>query len=563
MPLLYRLPLFAPLACAALAALLALAMPAPAQADSADVEAAARGVVRVILVGTQRTETGADGTDGKETVVPVSHGSGFAVTPTLIVTNAHVIREALQDDTLRIGVVPSESAGLPGAGAFARAISVSPRNDLALLEIAQDALRLPPLTIAGVVDGDMGEVSAVGYPMNVDLAQGLDFEDIFNAQPPVKTRGFLSGQRPSRQFDTLLHTAPIARGNSGGPLLDSCGRVVGVNSFGADSDGSDAEFYFAVSNRELLPFLRDNGITPNTNTLPCRSFEELNAAERARFEAERAEAREKIAAREARTREAREAARLQALLEITEARDNAVAIAFVLLALGGVSTFAAARLRRSFARNGDAEGAAGIAQPRAIIAAGLAGACFIGMGLVWITRPGFSELEDRVAAIMGEDTGEDGEDPQPSLAGDGTLICTFIPERSRVTGARTDDVEFDWAADGCVNGRTQYGMVNGEWTRVFVSDEEALVSINTYDPDTRIFQTDRYLLGRAAMEEAREMRSAYAPSACGVTDAARVLGEQQSAVISGLPDRPNERLVYTCEAARQLGADLSANANGD
>ena len=249
---------------------LVVALAGPAHADPGDVDAAARGVVRVVLIDTQ-------GPEGEAAVSPVSHGSGFAVTPTLIVTNAHVIREALQDDTLRIGVVPSESVGDTGNGAFARAVSVSPRNDLALLEIAEDGLRLPPLTVAGVVSGDMGEVSAVGYPMNVDLAQGLEIADIFDAQPPVKSRGFLSGQRPSRQFDTLLHTAPIARGNSGGPLLDSCGRVVGVNSFGADSDGSDAEFYFAVSLRELLPFLRANDVEPITNALPCRSIDELAA----------------------------------------------------------------------------------------------------------------------------------------------------------------------------------------------------------------------------------------------------------------------------------------------
>ena len=540
--------------CAAFAALFT---PAAALADAADVDAAARGVVRVVLVGTQTSQ-------GEESVVPVSHGSGFAVSPTLIVTNAHVIREALQDDTLRIGVVPSESVGTGTNGAFARAVSVSPRNDLALLEIAQEGLRLPALTIASVVSGDMGEVSAVGYPMNVDLAQGLGFDDIFNAQPPVKTRGFLSGQRPSRQFDTLLHTAPIARGNSGGPLLDSCGRVVGVNSFGADSDGSDAEFYFAVSMRELIPFLRDNNVALNTNALPCRSFEQLNAAERSRFDAERAAARERIAAREAQEREAREAARLQALLDITEARDNAVALALLLLLGGAIATFAAAQLRRSALAAGD-ETMGAIAQPRVIIAAGLAGACFIAMALVWITRPGFAELEDRVAAILDDTGGTNGEGAtQPSLAGDGTLICSFIPERSRVTGARTDDVEFDWAADGCVNARTQYGVNNGAWTRVFVSDEEAVVSINSYDPQTRIFQTDRYLLGRAAMESAREVRSGYTPPVCGVTDAARVLGEQQAALIAALPQRPNERLVYSCEAARQLGSQaLGGEAAGD
>ncbi|MEO0698866.1 MAG: serine protease [Pseudomonadota bacterium] len=540
--------------------LLALAsgLTAPAHADPGDVDAAARGVVRVVLIGTQRLEEGADGEDS---VIPISHGSGFAVTPTLIVTNAHVIREALQDDTLRIGVVPSESVGNSSNGAFARAVSVSPRNDLALLEIAEGGLRLPPLTVAGVVSGDMGEVSAVGYPMNVDLAQGLDLNDIFNAQPPVKSRGFLSGERPSRQFDTLLHTAPIARGNSGGPLLDSCGRVVGVNSFGADSDGSDAEFYFAVSLRELLPFLRANEIEPSTNALPCRSIDELNAAELARFEAQRAEARERIAAREASAREARESARVQALLEISEARDNALALALVLLLLGVLAAWTAARLRRQAGEalivsdaGGEAEGEDSAPlptqDPRVIIAAGLAGACFIAMVLVWITRPGFSELEDRVAAIMGEAQSPGAKDtPQVSLAGDGTLICSFVPERSRVLGARTDDVEFDWAADGCVNSRTQYGLANGEWTRVFVPDDEAAVSINVYDPQTRIFRTDRYLLGRSAMETARETRGAYTPPACGITDAERVLGEQQAAVIAALPERPNERLVYSCEAA--------------
>jgi len=318
-----------------LCAVLALAgLAHPALADQGDVDAAARGVVRVVLIKD----------DGGE-IRPTSHGSGFAVTPTRIVTNAHVIREALQDDTLRIGIVPSEASGSITEGAFARPISVSPRNDLALLEISEDGLRLPPLTIAGGVDGDMGEVSAVGYPMNVDVAQGLEIADIFSAQPPVKSRGFLSGQRPSRQFDTILHTAPIARGNSGGPLLDGCGRVLGVNSFGADSDGSDAEFYFAVSLRELLPFLRANEIEPRTNALPCRSIDELNAAERARFEAQREEARSRLAAREARIREAREAARVEALVAISEERDDAMALAVVLLIAGVGFGYLAVQLR--------------------------------------------------------------------------------------------------------------------------------------------------------------------------------------------------------------------------
>jgi hypothetical protein len=323
--------------------------------------------------------------------------------------------------------------------------------------------------------------------------------------------------------------------------------VLGVNSFGADSNGSDAEFYFAVSLRELIPFLRANDIEPRINSLPCRSIDELNAAERARFEAQRAEARARMQAREQEAREAREKARIAALLEVSEERENAMAIAAVLLLMGVGAGFMAAQFRRrALADEGN--------QTTALVLAGFAGTALIGAVLVWITRPGFSEVEDRVAAAMeerdgasGDGSGGSGDGPPASLARDGTLICSFVPDRSRVVTARTDDVQFDWAGDGCVNSRTQYGMMDGEWTRVFVPDDEEAVAINIYDPDTRTFRKDRYLLGREAMAEARRVRDAYDPPSCGLTDSARIVAEQQSAVMALLPDRPNERLIYTCE----------------
>lgn len=507
-------------------ALLLILLAIPASADPGDVDAASRGVVRVVIIGSE---------NGQPT--PVSHGTGFAVTPTRIVTNAHVVAEAVQDDTLRIGIVPSEGEG----GAFARVVAVSPRNDLALLEIAKGSLRLPPLALAGSVSSDLGEVSAVGYPMNVDLAQGLDMGDIFRAQPPVKSRGFLSGERPSRQFDTILHTAPIARGNSGGPLLDPCGRVIGVNSFSSDAESGDAEFYFAVSLRELAPFLRKNGVEPVTNALPCRSIDELNAEERQRLEAAQSQARAALEQRSETLREVREKAQLTAQMEVLGERENRMALALIALiaAIGG--GYAALVWKGNEAR-----------RTHTRIAAALAAGSLVVALLLWFTRPGLAQIEERVAAALAKAEGKDAPAPAGAAgASEGALICTLVPERSRVTSAKTDDVAFEWSADGCVNGRTQYGLGQaGEWQRVFAADEDAAVAVNTFDPETRTLRTDRYLLGQEALAAARTARSAYTPPACGVSDAARTLGEQQSALIAQLPERPNERLVYSCTAKK-------------
>ena len=298
-------------------AFLLLLTAAPLAADPGDIDAAARGVVRVVIVGKD-----------SEGVFPVSHGSGFAVSADRIVTNAHVVTDAAKDDHLRVAIVPPEGGG----AVFGRIVAVNPRNDLALIAI-DGPLRLPPLALAGGPPQDSGEVAAVGYPMNVDKAQGLSIEDIFTAQPPVKSRGFLSGFRPSRQFDTVLHTAPIARGNSGGPLLDACGRVLGVNSFGAEADSAGGEFYFAVSARELVPFLRQNAVTPRVNDTPCRSMADLDAADKARSQSEQLAARTALEHRAEATRVKQDRARFEAEMQVRDERDDRMLATMVLLLL--------------------------------------------------------------------------------------------------------------------------------------------------------------------------------------------------------------------------------------
>ena len=160
----------------------------------------------------------------------------------------------------------------------------------------------------------------------------------------------MSGTRPSRQFDTVLHTAPIARGNSGGPLLDDCGRVLGVNSFGADSQGTEGEFFFAVSTRELIPFLRANGLTPQVSTQPCRTLAALMADERERAQQQREQARAELAARGEAERDRRARAERDARAAIDDERDNALVLTIVLLLSGAGAGFAAWQAREKGAR---------------------------------------------------------------------------------------------------------------------------------------------------------------------------------------------------------------------
>lgn len=504
-------------------AALALFVPALAAADPADIDAAARGVVRVVIIAQ----------DG-DALVPISHGTGFAITPERVVTNAHVVAETRQDAELAIGIVPSDGED----AVFARLISASPRNDLALLATTAP-MALPPLTLSGAAASDSGPVTAVGYPVNVDRAQGLSLDDVFRAHPPVKSTGFLSGRRPTREFDSLLHTAPLARGNSGGPLLDDCGRVIGVNSFGAESGSADAEFFFAVSIRELLPFLRANDITPQVNGMPCRSLAELEAAERQMAEREQLAARAREAADQQAHAQRRAEARRAAEFEILNERDNGLALAGLLVVL----TFGAGGFCFLAERRGD--------RRQAAIAGGVAGLALLGAAIAWLSRPGFDEVETRMQGrLAGEMAADEEEEETVPRIWAGDLICVLDLDRSRVTGAATDDTPLNWAADGCVNGRTQYAPDNGRWSRVLVPESEAAVSVNRFDPQTAEYRVERFLLGRSAMNQVRDARADYQAPACSAGDAAvRELAARQAAIISLLPERPNERLVYRCREA--------------
>jgi len=104
----------------------------------------------------------------------------------------------------------------------------------------------------GDISQSMGQVQVPG----VDLAEGR----INNA---MKTG--------SRALPILLHDMQLAKGNSGGPLVDSCGRVVGINTALFPSDVGTRQGNVAQDVSLLRTFLTEKGIAFVADDQPCSS----------------------------------------------------------------------------------------------------------------------------------------------------------------------------------------------------------------------------------------------------------------------------------------------------
>ena len=186
----------------------------------------------VVTINSQISDATGEGEASGTGVVLTSDGE--------ILTNAHVVEGATKVSVRFAGETEPRTATV---------LASDPGNDLALLKI--DATNLKPATFARPGTIRIGDqVIAIGYALALDGG-------------PSVTSGIISALKrtiitESGALNGLIQTdAAISSGNSGGPLVNLRGEVVGINTAVARSDVNQAatNIGFSISVDEIVPVL--------------------------------------------------------------------------------------------------------------------------------------------------------------------------------------------------------------------------------------------------------------------------------------------------------------------
>jgi S1-C subfamily serine protease len=178
----------------------------------------------------------------------VTAGSGFVIAPGRVMTNAHVVAGA---DIVTVSVDGHEQE--------ATVVMFDSSDDISILEVPD--LQAPPLDFAhgsaltgtdAVVLGYPGGGPFVAYPARVREVIDLKGPDLYRA---LMVR---------REVYTIRGI--VRRGDSGGPLIDRAGRVLGMNFAAA---AHDPEIGFVLTAKQIFPYVVESGAPEPVSTGAC------------------------------------------------------------------------------------------------------------------------------------------------------------------------------------------------------------------------------------------------------------------------------------------------------
>ncbi len=178
-------------------------------------------------------------------------GSGFVVSDEgFIVTNAHVV-EGANDVRIRFGEVGAGNGSID-----AEVVGADPSTDIAVLKIDAGNRELTALPLGDSSKLKVGDPTiAIGNPFGFDQTVTTGIVSALQRQIPAPNNFSID--------DVIQTDASVNPGNSGGPLLDAAGRVIGVNSqiaTGGSQGSVGIGFAVPVNTvKDVVPQLEEDG----------------------------------------------------------------------------------------------------------------------------------------------------------------------------------------------------------------------------------------------------------------------------------------------------------------
>ena len=196
--------------------------------------------------------------------VPKSSGSGFFITSDgIIAKNAHLVTNA---ESLEIQIT-NEIGNFEYSG---KILLVDSKNDVALIKIDDDNFKgLSTIPYALVEKAEIGEKAfTIGYPLNDIMGTNYKVTDGIVSS--------ISGVEDDIRYYQI--SVPLQPGNSGGPLFNNAGDVIGITSARLNSNavGTDVEnVNYAIKISYLLNLYNMLPNTVQLKTEPSESTKEL------------------------------------------------------------------------------------------------------------------------------------------------------------------------------------------------------------------------------------------------------------------------------------------------
>ena len=252
----------------AICLMLSLKLPVMATSDATPAVADAReGVLQIRLYYVDN--------NGNE--YAIQGGSGFLVGAasgaTTVITNNHVITISEEDEAayserfgvdfsnandinLKIKVVVKRDVEID-----ASYVNGSEQTDFAILELQQAIYDRAPLQLANSDEViETQAVYALGFP---SVASFVQDDQVFTSADVTITNGIVGKFQDVNSIGFILHNVALGHGNSGGPLVNTNGDVIGVNTMFTNLDNA-SNYYYSIAINEITDVLDALGITYET-----------------------------------------------------------------------------------------------------------------------------------------------------------------------------------------------------------------------------------------------------------------------------------------------------------